>query len=94
MHSVSFAVIMATATAAIAAVLTEPNGTVQSGEPQAAVGVIAKTATKGDRLDRHSAPTCSATRATPNFEGDGDFRHQEPQRRLSRDRIVLVSASD
>jgi hypothetical protein len=94
MHSVPFAVIMATATAAIAAVLTEPNSKNQSGEPEAAVSVIVKTAAKGDRLDLRSAPTCSATRATPNSESDSDFRHQEPLRRLSRDRIVLVSASE
>jgi len=85
---------MATATAAIVAVLTEPNSNIQSGKPQAAVSVIVRTAAKGDRLDLRSAPTCSAKRALPNSEGDSDFRHQEPQRRLSRDRIVLVRASD
>jgi len=93
MRDFPIAIIVAAATAAVVAVLTEPNGGLKNIQ-QSGNGDIAKTAVKGNRLDRRPTADCSLTGSTPYNGGNRARGLREPTRPPSEGRIVIVRSVD
>jgi hypothetical protein len=94
MYRSSIAIFIALAMATLFTALTEPRRGGESQLLKPDLSIIARTVSKGDRLDLHSAPVCSPKSAAPDAATDDALRHQTPPQFQSSARIVLVGIVD